>query len=349
MTNLLLEYNAKIILEINLLSYFSLKRFVNSIKVVSSYQFSRILNKPIVWGLPMSFSIEPTNRCNLECPECPSGLGELTRELGLLSFENFKEWLDQIKYTGFYVQLYFQGEPFINKDLTKMLKYAREQNIYTSISTNGLLLNEKNIEIILKYPPDKLIFSIDGLNEETYQNYRVGGTFKKVDKAFRLFMQNKISRKLKKPFVEFQFIVMKQNEHQIKEVKRYAKELGVNKVALKTMQVTSYESAQHFLPNNSKYSRYKVENNSFRIKKKMGNRCFALWRTSIITWDGIVVPCCFDKDAKYKLGNIKVNTFKEIWFSEQYNIFRSAILKNRKMVPICMNCTEGLKLSLFDG
>jgi len=142
-------------LEINLLSYFSLKRFINSIKVVSSYQLSRVLNKPIVWGLPMSFSIEPTNRCNLECPECPSGLGELTRELGLLSFENFRDWLNQIKDTGFYVQLYFQGEPFINKDLTKMLIYAREQNIYTSISTNGLLLNEKNIDAILTNPPDK--------------------------------------------------------------------------------------------------------------------------------------------------------------------------------------------------
>jgi len=297
----------------------------------------------------MSFSIEPTNRCNLGCPECPSGLGELTRELGLLSFENFRDWLNQIKDTGFYVQLYFQGEPFINKDLTKMLIYAREQNIYTSISTNGLLLNENNIDAILTNPPDKLIFSIDGLNEETYQNYRVGGTFKNVDKAFRLFMRNKLSRKLKKPFVEFQFIVMKQNEHQLEEVKKYARELGVNKVAFKTMQVSSYESALHFLPNNPKYSRYKIENDTFRIKKKMGNRCFALWRTSVITWDGIVVPCCFDKDAKHKLGNIKSKSFKEIWFSEQYNNFRNAILKNRKLVPICTNCTEGLKLSLFDG
>ncbi|MCB9249236.1 MAG: radical SAM protein [Ignavibacteriales bacterium] len=145
-------------MEINLLDYFTFKRFTNAVKIVTSYQISRIVNKPVVWGMPMSFSIEPTNRCNLECPECPSGLGALTRELGLLSFENFKNWIDQIKTTGFYVQLYFQGEPFINKDLPKMLNYAREQNVYTSISTNGLLLNEKNIDTLLENPPDKLIF-----------------------------------------------------------------------------------------------------------------------------------------------------------------------------------------------
>jgi len=335
-------------LEINLFNYFTVKRFINAVKILTSYQFSRIFDKPIVWGYPMSFSIEPTNRCNLECPECPSGLGELTRPLGLLSFEKFKDWIDQIKGTSFYVQLYFQGEPFINKDLPKMLNYARQAKVYTSISTNGLLLNEKNIQQILDNPPDKLIFSIDGLDEETYQNYRVGGTFSNVNKAFRMFMSEKQKRNKKKPFVEFQFIVMKQNEHQIENVKKYAKELGVDKVALKTMQVSSYENAKHFLPKNEKFRRYKVENGTFKLKKKMGNRCFALWRTSVITWDGIVVPCCYDKDATYKLGSLINNDFRNVWKNKSYTDFRKGVLKNRSGIPICTNCTEGLKISIFD-
>jgi len=335
-------------LEINLLQYFTVGRLFNAIKILVSYQLSRIFNKPIVWGFPMSFSIEPTNRCNLECPECPSGLGELTRPLGLLTFENFKNWIDQINNTAFYVQLYFQGEPFINKDLPQMLDYARQKKVYTSISTNGLLLTEKNIIQILDNPPDKLIFSIDGLDEKTYQNYRVGGTFANVDKAFKKFMKEKEKRKLTKPFVEFQFIVMKQNEHQIEEVKKYAKKLGVDKVALKTMQVNSYESALHFLPDNKKYRRYKVENGTFKLKRKMGNRCFALWRTSVITWDGIMVPCCYDKDATYKLGNIANNKFNDIWKNKSYTDFRAGVLKNRSGIPICTNCTEGLKISIFD-
>ncbi len=335
-------------MEINLLHYFTTRRFINAVKILSSYQLSRVFSKPIVWGLPMSFSIEPTNRCNLECPECPSGLGELTRPLGLLSFENFKNWIDQIKGTSFYVQLYFQGEPFINKDLPKMLNYARQEKVYTSISTNGLLLNEKNIQLLLDNPPDKIIFSIDGLDEESYQNYRVGGTFEDVDKAFRLYMSEKEKRKQSKPFVEFQFIVMKQNENQIENVKKYGEELGVDKVALKTMQVSSYESALHFLPSIEKFRRYKVENGTFKIKRKLGNRCFALWRTSVITWDGIVVPCCYDKDATHKLGNVINNKFTKIWKNKNYTNFRKGVLKNRSGIPICTNCTEGLKISIFD-
>ncbi len=164
-------------MEINLLKYFTFKRTINALKIIASFNLSKLMRKPIVWGMPISYSIEPTNHCNLKCPECPSGLGELTRPLGLLKYEDFKNLIDQIKDTGFYVQLYFQGEPYINKNIPKMIKYAQSKNIYISISTNGHFITEKNVDIILDNAPDKLIFSIDGLDEETYQNYRVGGYF----------------------------------------------------------------------------------------------------------------------------------------------------------------------------
>ena len=137
-------------MEIDYFKLFTFRRFTNALKIISSYKLSRIFRKPIVWGFPLSFSIEPTNRCNLECPECPSGLGKLTRPLGSLSFNMFKKWVDQIKDETFYLQLFFQGEPFINKELNQMLEYARNQKIYTSISTNGLLLNDKNIDLVLQ-------------------------------------------------------------------------------------------------------------------------------------------------------------------------------------------------------
>ena len=202
-------------MEINLLKYFKIKRFINVIKVLSSFGLSRIYRKPIVWGMPISFSIEPTNHCNLQCPECPSGLGTLTRPLGLLKLSDFKEWIDQIKSTGFYVQLFFQGEPYINKNLPEMIKYAQSQNIYVSISTNGHFVNEKNVDLVVDNAPDKLIFSVDGLDEESYQKYRVGGTFEQADKGLRALINRRNELGLKKPFVEFQFIVMKHNENQL--------------------------------------------------------------------------------------------------------------------------------------
>jgi radical SAM protein with 4Fe4S-binding SPASM domain len=298
--------------------------------------------------MPISFSIEPTNHCNLKCPECPSGLGALTRPLGLLKFEEFKSWIDQIKHTGFYVQLFFQGEPFINKHLPRMIEYAQQNRIYISISTNGHFINYDNVDFVLDNAPDKLIYSMDGLDEESYQNYRVGGTFKQADEGLRILVKRRNERGLKKPYVEFQFIVMKQNEHQLDEVISYGKDVGVDKVVFKTMQVSNYENAIKFLPSNKKYSRYIVDNGSYYIKNKMKNHCFALWRTAVITWDGKVVPCCFDKDAEFNLGTLNGQSFEEIWKSAEYNNFRQRVLDSRKSINICTNCTEGLKINILE-
>ena len=297
--------------------------------------------------MPISYSIEPTNHCNLECPECPSGLGTLTRPLGLLKLNDFKKLIDEIMDTAFYIQLFFQGEPYINKDLPEMISYAQSNNIYVAISTNGHFVTDKNVDYILDNAPDKLIFSVDGLDEESYQKYRVGGTFKKADEGLRALVKRKKERGLKKPFVEFQFIVMKQNEHQIEDVKKYCKNIGTDKLVFKTMQISSYENALKFLPSIKKYSRYTLEDHSFRIKNEIRNHCFALWRTSVITWDGKVVPCCFDKDATNQIGIVNGKPFSEVWWSGQYSDFRDKILSNRKKVPMCTNCTEGLKVNIF--
>ena len=336
------------ILEINLLKYYTFKRALNAVQILTSFTLSRILRKPIVWGMPLSYSVEPTNHCNLKCPECPSGLGSLTRPLGLLNPDDFKKLIDEIKETGFYVQLFFQGEPYINKKLPEMIKYAQQNNVYISISTNGHFITEKNVDYILENAPDKLIFSMDGLDEESYQNYRVGGTFAQADAGLRALVKRKNELRKKIPFVEFQFIVMKQNEHQLDEVVIYGNEVGVDKVVFKTMQISSYENAIKFLPSNKKYRRYIVENGSFSIRKELKNHCFALWRTSVITWDGKVVPCCFDKDAEFELGIVNGRSFKDVWNSKEYNDFRSRVLGDRKSVSMCTNCTEGLKVNIFE-
>lgn len=335
-------------MELNIIKYLTINRALNSIKIITSFNLSRIVRRPIVWGMPISYSIEPTNHCNLKCPECPSGLGALTRPLGLLNFNDFKNWIDQIKDTGFYVQLFFQGEPYINKHLPEMIKYAQQNKVYISISTNGHFVNSKNVDLVLENAPDKLIYSVDGLDEESYQKYRVGGTFKQADEGLRLLINRRKELKQTKPYVEFQFIVMKQNEHQLDEVRKYCDIAGVDKLVFKTMQVSSYENAIKFLPTNTKYRRYLVKDGNYSIKNKMKNHCFALWRTSVITWDGKVVPCCFDKDAEYILGILNGKSFSDIWTSKQYQDFRQSVLNNRKQNSICNNCTEGLKVNIFE-
>lgn len=317
------------------------------IKILTSFVVTRILREPTVWGMPLTYSIEPTNFCNLNCPECPSGTGELTRPLGFLSVDNFKKIIDEISETGFYVQLFFQGEPYLNKKLNEMIQYAQSKNIYVSISTNGNLISAKNIDKLIEHAPDKIIFSLDGLDEESYQNYRVGGTFKQADEALQLLVEAKKKLKLKKPFVELQFILMKQNEHLLDEVRAYSKKRFMDRLVLKTMQISSYENAVKFLPTKSEHSRYLLKNGSYKIKGTLKDHCFALWRTAVITWDNKMVPCCFDKDAKYVFGNLNEYSVREIWKSELYQNFRMGVLQNRKGNRMCNNCTEGLKVSIF--
>ncbi len=297
-------------------------------------------------GMPLSYSIEPTNLCNLKCPECPSGLGILTRPLGLMNPSFYEELINEISVTGFYVQLFFQGEPFINKYLSQLIKYARERRMYVSISTNGHFINDKNVDKVLDNAPDKLIYSIDGLDKKTYRNYRIGGTFAQVDKSLRLLSRRKKERKLKYPFIELQFIVMKQNEHLMNKVIVYGKDAGVDKVVFKTMQISSYKNALHFMPQNKKYRRYELNDGTFRITGKLKNHCFTLWKTSVITWDGRVVPCCFDKDAEFEFGRVNGRSFQSIWTSEKYNSFRQALMNNRSGINLCSNCTEGIKLNI---
>jgi radical SAM protein with 4Fe4S-binding SPASM domain len=151
--------------------------------------------------------------------------------------------------------------------------------------------------------------------------------------------------KSKTPHTVFQFLVVKQNEHQIPEVYTLAKALGVDQVVLKTAQIYDYENGSDLIPENETYSRYrKNSDGSYSIKNKLLNQCWKMWHSCVITWDGKVVPCCFDKDAHHVFGDLTQTSFQEIWNGEKYQTFRKALLKSRSEIEICKNCTEGTKV-----
>jgi radical SAM protein with 4Fe4S-binding SPASM domain len=101
----------------------------------------------------------------------------------------------------------------------------------------------------------------------------------------------------------------------------------------------------NLIPTNVKYSRYqKNKDGSYKSKNKLSNRCWKMQHANVITWDGLVVPCCFDKDATHQLGNLKNQSFKEIWHNQNYQQFRGDLTKSRKNIDICANCSEGLSV-----
>jgi MoaA/NifB/PqqE/SkfB family radical SAM enzyme len=242
---------------INFLSKLRPRRLWNAVKVYSSYQLTRLTGKPVQWGLPISISFEPTTSCNLRCPECPSGLRAFTRPTGMLENSFFRQTIDDIHKDLLYLIFYFQGEPYLNPEFLNMVKYAHDKGIYTATSTNAHYLTEEKAKQTVESGLDRLIISIDGTTQDVYQQYRVGGKLEKVLEGARNIVKWKKELKSKTPFIFFQFLVVKPNEHQIEEVKQLGKEIGVDQVRFKTAQVYDYENDPHqLIPTNNKYSRY---------------------------------------------------------------------------------------------
>ncbi len=226
-----------------------------------------------------------------------------------------------------------------------MVSYANQKGLYTITSTNGHFLDEENCRKTIESGLDRIIISIDGTTQEVYQNYRKEGQLFKVIEGAKNLVSWKKKIRSKTPHIIFQFLVVKPNEHQIPEVYRLAEEIGVDEVKLKTAQVYDYRHGNVLIPDDQKYSRYKRNpDGTYSVKNQLLNHCWKLWHAAVITWDGLIVPCCFDKDASHRMGDLRENDFDTIWHNSSYKSFRHNLSKGRDQIDICQNCTEGCKV-----
>jgi len=260
----------------------------------------------------------------------------------------FHSIVDQLSSYISYLTLYFQGEPFLNPRFFDFVAYARSKQIYVSTSTNGHYLSPASASETVKSGLNRLIISLDGTDQESYESYRVGGSFEKVIDGITALVKAKRELNLKSPFLVIQFLVLKTNQHQLDEVKKLGKKLAVNKVEFKSAQFNNYKYGNPLIPDLDKYSRYKkVSDNcgsgiQFRFKNTLPRHCFRMWSSCVITWEGKVVPCCYDKDAHHILGDMNYDPFRKIWKSGMADGFRQQILDEREKIDICQNCSEGL-------
>ncbi len=330
---------------LNLVTKLNIRKTINAFQILSSYYYSKATKKVAIKGLPFSMSIEPTTSCNLRCPECPSGLRDFTRPTGMLDFSLFKQVIDQVHEHLVYLLLYFQGEPYLHQQFFDLVEYASKKGIYTSTSTNAHFLSDESARKTVESKLDRLIISIDGSSQDTYEQYRVGGSLEKVIDGTERLVYWKKKLKSNTPHLVFQYLVVKPNEHQLDEIRALAKTIGVDEVKFKTAQIYDFENGSPLIPDNQQYSRYrKNEDGTFSLKNKLLDQCWKMWHSCVMTWDGKIVPCCFDKDATHSMGHLGQNTFREIWFGESYQNFRQAILKSRSEIDICKNCSEGTKV-----
>ncbi len=297
---------------------------------------------------PVSLMIEPTNICNLRCPTCPTGSGRVKRPKGFMSFDAFKEILDQFHKIPMDVTLHNYGESFLNDDLLRMAHYSASAGISPGISTNGTLIADRAAaERIVDAGFSQITFSLDGASQETYAQFRKTGSFQSVKRAIELLVQVRNQRNRKTPNIAVQFIIMKHNEHETDLIKELGNRIGVDSIIFKTVWVdllspNAGQLIDRFSPHDAAKSRFSLDKNgNYRIRGAMAPGCSSIQRIMVINWDGNVIPCCYDIDEKNLLGNVFDDGAISIWRGKKFDEFRRTVFTDKSKIPRCRVCPEG--------
>ena len=319
----------------------TLARLINLLKTVTGLLISRIMQKPVVFGIPPILQMEPTNYCNLKCPLCDVGNGKMTRPRGDFDLRQWRNLIDDFGHQISCILFYHQGEPMLAADFPELVRMANRQKIYTSCSSNGQLITPVLAKNIVNSGLDCLIISFDGYDQNSYAIYRQNGQFNKVKQGIRYVREAKNRLQSKTPYIILQCLLHRHNETQRRLVYQLGKKLGADRILFKNLQVTSIEEAREWLPKDEAFSRYKLDKNKIMLQKETSAFCPRPWTTSLINWDGSVVPCCFDKNATNVMGSLQQVPFATIWQNNKYKEFRKMMLGQNGSVPMCNQCHKG--------
>ena len=269
---------------------------------------------------PVTLIIENTGKCNLKCPMCPREFGYYPPED--FDFHLFKHIIDEVRDRTELVFPWGGGEPLMNPDLCRMLRYCRDAGIYTVVSTNATLLNEERSRHLLESGLDHLIIAFDGTTPEVYEAYRKGARFHKVKKNILRFLQ--IKQQMKSDlFVVLQMVRLPENRHQVRDFHRMWSIPGVDEVRIKEDEIVIPEVA--------------LEERIHHERKR--HPCYQLWHgPAFVNYKGDFFPCCHTWQSE-PIGNIGEQSVYELWNSEQMKRMREAHLRgDLSDYPDCQNC-----------
>lgn len=249
--------------------------------------------------------------------------------------EVWERVLREVKDTAHTIQFYFQGEPLLHPDLPQMIREAHEAGLYTIISTNAQALTQERAEALVAAGLNRIIVSMDGLTEASYNAYRVGGSLDKTKAALGYLRDAK--RRLKvRTVIELQCLRLRTNEHEWSDFKRVYKQLGADRLVFKTAQLYDYSTGHPLMPSNERYSRYKKGKDGLYHRKPLRKGCLRVWSGVVVTTTGEVLPCCYDKSHAYAYGNIMTASLKELFVNDKALAFRKAALSEQP--TICKEC-----------
>ncbi len=302
--------------------------------VYFGYGLSILLRRPIVVSPPSFITVEPVCGCNLQCPECPVGIGELERRKGMIELDVVDSILERFGRQALWVNLYFQGEPFLHPKLHVIVERFSAQRIFTSVSTNGQLLTPEIVDKILLAGLKEIIFSVDGASEEEYLAYRRGGSFQTVVENIRLVVAKRKGRGTFFPRIVYQTLVTSSNENNLDNIQKFAYKLGVDTVDFKTLNLHHGVDSNKLLPSTSKLSRY----TQVKTKRERPNACFRLWSNAVISFDGQMALCCMDKEVAMLPDKEDLN-LSSAWKSLHFNRIRKGLLTGSELPNVCVRCS----------
>lgn len=279
----------------------------------------------------------------LNCPACAT-VNSAKRLKGTMSFDTFKFLLDDIDWNIKRINFSYAGEPLVNPDLFKMVRYARDRGIDSIVETNGMLLGD-SINELLESGLDKLNIAFDGTNQENISRYRAGIKFDTVLTGIRHLTLERARRHLQVPQIHLQFIVMKHNQDYMDEAIKMAGELGVDFIDFKSMilsgglglsKETKRQLALEYLPNVDEFLRYELIGDEWQLKKSHDRFCTHILSDTVIMWNGDVTICTMDVQGDLVLGNIFESPLRKIWISNKYRDIRKKVFS--KNLEACKEC-----------
>ncbi|MGE4504579.1 MAG: radical SAM/SPASM domain-containing protein [Desulfovibrionaceae bacterium] len=291
-------------------------------------------NTQHVITFPQSMVLSVSSRCNYQCVMCnvwhrePEDISEkvLAEVRGVLPF------LEKIHITG--------GEPLLYGNLWELLDECRKNMVNISIVTNGSLLTDSKIEKILDYGVRNIKFSLDAATQETYSKIR-HANFYHVAKNIAKLSRAKAERKTPYPLIEFGFVAMQNNIHELSKCVVLAHELGANSVRAahvfpaalddpksmclkydqersdremtKAMRIAEHfgvtlEIPKLFAPHPEQAQ---AQPGQSRSKERQRSTCNDPWRFVWITPTGDIRLCCLGGSGFY--GNLNEADFPTLW------------------------------------
>lgn len=259
--------------------------------------------KQVLESPPTTYIVGITNICNLRCPLCVTGLRQQKKNPQFMEFGLFRQIIEKIRPYAQLVQLYKWGESLLHPRIIDMLAVCDSYDLNTEISSNLSVENcDDVLEALVRYRLRHLIVSFDGVTQEDYSRYRVGGKLNLVLDNIRKIKEFKIRYHSEYPVISLQFLRNKFTEDQVNVIEDNYRQWGADKYYVCDMTTVfkdrDLDTARHWFSDQEIAQRRYLD-----IDVSMhGKPCHFLYNTMIIEQDGSIPSCCFATDPKDDFG-----------------------------------------------